>query len=284
MSCIIKRASTFTPEYLAENGLTGIPSDWPINIVEGVTAPAPDGWELIEESVLQALKLNLQTQYDAWLASKMTAPPVQAPTEIKIVDDITTPRDPDGSPIYKYKVTQTGWSLSGRCVSWKAGKYNSLENKTDLGDDIGDASLKFYSAAGTQLSFQQAGYETETVEEFQLRLDQNCVKTIMDFEPFTDYDILGASLFVTNPNNSVGMLWATAAPHIPFNMGGSKPMLTGGLDLSFFGDKTKFVLDGRGVKRMTYNAVDHRSKIRCTLKHGLGATLGLQILFDTFVG
>ena len=66
---LIKRASVFSEDELAGNGLTGIPANWPVekrNYIDIIT----DGFELISESDLLQLIADNQAAYDEWKAAK----------------------------------------------------------------------------------------------------------------------------------------------------------------------------------------------------------------------
>jgi hypothetical protein len=65
---IIKKASSFSSDQLAELGLTGIPSDWPVEIYD--EHDLSDGFEEISDQDLDHLKSDNQANYDEWYLAK----------------------------------------------------------------------------------------------------------------------------------------------------------------------------------------------------------------------
>lgn len=261
---LVKKAIALTNEELENLGLIGVPTDWPVIVAPNQT-PVPDGFSVMTIEEIAELKLTNQTQYDAWLASKMTAPQPQEPIHVDIITDLSVPKDTDGSPINKNKITKSGWSLQGRCISFKTANQSSLYNKTCQGVDIGDATLKFYD---------QNGVETTNMND--------CCITVMDFEPTHNSDVIGGSIFIKVPPINPAYMFVMAVPDVPRVLGGSIPLLHGGMDLSFFGENSKFILDGRGAKPMVYDPVYHTSKIRCVLRHAASEQIAIMIIFDRF--
>ena len=70
MNYLIRKASTYTSEEQAALGITGIPNDWPIEII-AVVDPIPDNYILISDVDLVQLKADNQSAYDAWVTSKV---------------------------------------------------------------------------------------------------------------------------------------------------------------------------------------------------------------------
>lgn len=70
MDLIVKRASAFSADELADKGLTGIPPNWPI---ESAPLPddgiVPDGYEALKGTDIDTIKAENQADYDAWALS-----------------------------------------------------------------------------------------------------------------------------------------------------------------------------------------------------------------------
>lgn len=201
---------------------------------------------------------------------------------------ISSPRDSDNSNILRTKTTKTGWHYEPRSLDFVTAKYASLYNRKDDGHtinggtDYGDASLKFYDNSGGELTYQQSGYEAETEEEFQVRLTSNCVKSVMDWQPTYDMDMIGAIIMLRNAPTEDAYMWAIVAPDIPENLGGSIPHVAGGWNLSFFNSRDKIIIDGRGSKTMAYDPVYNSNKFRAIIKHKAGTQIGMQVIYEIF--
>ena len=199
-----------------------------------------------------------------------------------------TPRDSDGSPITRPKHTKSGWHYEPRSIDFFTAEYKSLYNRKhdgniiSAGTDYGDASLKFYDDQGAELSYQQTGHESETEQQFQTRLDNDCVMSVMDWQPTYDMDIIGGYLMVCDAPTTSTYLWTIVAPEVPEVMGGQVPHVAGGWNLRFFNANDRIQVDGRGIKTMAYDPVYNSNKFRTIVKHSAGQKIGLQIVFEHF--
>ena len=73
---IIKKASILSDDERAILGLTGIPSDWPIEQYVYIDS-VPEGFEQISEDNLIALKSENQSAYDYWSLGKQAGLPLK---------------------------------------------------------------------------------------------------------------------------------------------------------------------------------------------------------------
>lgn len=194
------------------------------------------------------------------------------------------PTDSDGSRIVRAKVTKSGWHYEPRSISWKCGGRASLCNKNPSLADLGDAVLKFYNASDVALT--QGAEESDG--DFQARLASDCVKTVVDWWPQHDIDIIGGILFVKNVTADQALVHVVAAPDIPAILGGSVPFQNGGFDLSFFHDagtsqsSGRLDLNGRGAKTLVFDPVYASNKLRFSVNHPVGYAASLMILFEGY--
>ncbi len=199
-----------------------------------------------------------------------------------------SPKDADGTPLTHTKHTKTGWHYEPRSLDFVTSKHLSLYNRKHDGNtmsdgtDYGDATLKFYDDAGVELSYQQTGHEEETDGQFQTRLSMYCVRSIMDWQPTYDMDIIGGILMVRGAPVVDTYMWTIVAPDIPEFMGGSVPHVAGGWNLSFFTANDKIIVNGRGSKTIVYDPVYNSNKFRTVVKHAVGAQIGLQMVYEHF--
>lgn len=207
---------------------------------------------------------------------------------IYFMDTDPSPRDSDGSIIQRGKFTKSGWHYEPRSIDFFTAKHNSLYNRKHDGNgiadgtDYGDCVIKFFDGSGGELSFQQTGFESETDAQFQSRLDTDCVKTCVDWQPTYDMDIIGGIMMVQNSPTTAAYMWTIVAPDIPENMGGSVPHVAGGWNLSFFNSRDKIMINGRGSKTVAYDPVFNSNKFRTIVKHAVGEQIGIQIVYEHF--
>lgn len=282
MDWIVKKASALSPEEQAARGITGIPQDWPIEMYP-YTDTVPEGFEQLSDFDLELLKTNHQAEYDAWYYSLQPLPPQPAPSLVTLSE----PKDEEGRQFMRIVSTESAWHYSPRSLDFYSSKYESLFNRTHLGDgtvdgspDIGDAWLVFYNAANEELTKG----ETETAEEFQIRLTATCTKTIMSFENTVNYGVFGAKLMIKDPPATRAYLWAIAAPDVPKEYGGNVCFMGGGMNLSFFANNSCIEYDGKTSSEIAYDGTYHSGKIIVVIKHAAGVQIGIQFILQYFSG
>lgn len=201
---------------------------------------------------------------------------------------ILDPLDYDGSSKTTVKICKTGWHYEPRDLDFCTSVYNSLYNKKhdgggiDDGTDYGDAGLKFYKSDDSELYLQQQGYESESEAQFQTRLDADCVKTILDWQPTYDMQLIAGQLMISNPPTNRAYLWVILAPDLTEAQGGSVPFAAGGWNLKFLRDKSLFYSDGKAAKFISYDPVYNTNKIRLIGKHDSGQRIDLQMIYEHF--
>lgn len=196
--------------------------------------------------------------------------------QINFLKDIdNAPRDSDGSPLQRVKVTTTGWHYQLHGIEFETSKLNSLYSKKADNTDYGFSTMKFYKDV--------SGSEVEITGDDlnQTFLDTNCIKTIVDWEPTHDVEMLGGCLKQkTIPAQDV-KLWVVGVPDISEQYGGSKPFVVN-VNLVFIGLEDGVSVDGRAPKYLTYNATYHTSKIRMIFRHPAGFNHKLHMILELF--
>jgi hypothetical protein len=201
---------------------------------------------------------------------------------------VKAPVDSDNSPIVKPKTTKTGWHYEPRAISFTTSKHGTLHNRkgnnagVGQGTDYGDATLKFWDSSDDELT--QGAEESD--EDFQTRLNSNCVKTTIDWWPTYDMDIIGGKMLILNGPSAVGQayLWCVMASDIPEGSGGNVPFVAGGIDLAFVTSVNLFGIDGRGTKTFLYDSQYASNKLRCIIQHTAGLKIDLLKLYEHFKG
>lgn len=162
---------------------------------------------------------------------------------------VTIPeRDDDGALLSTIKLTHPGWQYQHASFEATTCKLNSHVEIMPDGTDPGYGVLKFYDNADVELV--QGGSESDA--DFQIRLDSNCKKTILDWTPTHDYMIIGGQMRQqTAPSGNVRM-WVVGVPGIPAGAGGSKVFINN-LNMKFLANSESMVADGRTPKELLYN-------------------------------
>lgn len=180
--------------------------------------------------------------------------------------------DTDGAQIVRQKAAKRGWSFWALPIEINTSTIGgSVHAKDASGTDIPGISCKIYNVSDVEITVPGL-------------LDINlgtCVKTVLDFEPAFDYEMIGGSLRInSNPSQDV-RLWIVGAPDIPAIYGGSKEFASG-VNLKFLAPDSSFEIDGRVSKYVMYNATTHTGKLRIILKHPAGLNLNLQVLIHAY--
>jgi hypothetical protein len=109
-------------------------------------------------------------------------------------------------------------------------------------------------------------------------MDATCTKTVFEFEPSYDYEIIGGVVVIANsPTNDVRM-WVVAVPDVPAAYGGSKVMANG----PNFKFKTQIETDGRVAKRLTYSSTTHTNKLQFIIQHPAGEQHNLMLNLEFY--
>lgn len=181
----------------------------------------------------------------------------------------TRPTDIDNVPYSRGKVTKTGWHNQVHAVEFETSKLSSLYNKDESGTDLGFATIKYYNSSDVELT---AGTQSE--------LDSNCVKTVVDWEPDHDFEIVGGALEQVSAPASDVRLYVVAVPDLTVAQGGSVPFVQGGLNLRHLSKELD--IDGKAPKLMAYDATYHTNKFRIIAKHNTGFNCPILVLFKIF--
>lgn len=179
--------------------------------------------------------------------------------------------DANGSPLTRTKITKTGWHYQCHTIEFETSKLSAIYNHDDSQTDLGYLSVKFYNSSGTELT---AGTQTE--------LDNNCVKTVLEWEADYDVELIGGTLYQASQPSTDVRIWVTAVPDLPVASGGSVPFCEGGVNLKYMGTGAVYDIDGKTPKLMPYNATYHTNKMRITITHDTGVTHPAMLVFKLF--
>ena len=175
--------------------------------------------------------------------------------------------DSDGSTLTRAKITATGWQYHIQGIQFTTSDLSSLVSKDEAGNDIGFSTYKLYDDTDTEI--------TQEINEV------NAVKTVIDWEPTFDYEIIGGALKMMQDTTQNIYAYVTAVPDIPANLGGSKDFICC-VNMKFIKNHDEIRADGRSSKKLLYDAVNHTNKMRITLKHPAGVRCEYLMLFEIF--
>jgi hypothetical protein len=178
--------------------------------------------------------------------------------------------DPDTGMIATTpKWAPLGWLQVYHEIEFKTSQLNSIHDKGFDNVDTGFSSIKFYDAAGDELTIQAD-------------IDTDCVRTEYDFMPDHDYAIKsGMVAQISSPNEPV-YLWALGAPGLA-----NIPFCDGGINLEFIDGKTLVGLDGTAATILYYSHPKlgdgaGTNKIRFIVRHSAGFKHRIQAIFEYF--
>ena len=182
---------------------------------------------------------------------------------------ISSDYDDTGRPILRTAAAQKGFHYQLPFIEFESSNISGLHYKDVSGNVILHVTAKYYKEGNVECSDQADA-------------DSNCIKTVIDFEPTHDYEIVGAMLLqIARPNQPV-RVWVQAVPDVPEAYGGTKSFTQGGINLEFIPPESYFDVDGRASKYMAYSATYHTNKVRMIFKHNAGFKHRIAICYELF--
>lgn len=175
------------------------------------------------------------------------------------------PVDSTGRPIVRSAVTQEGWSAQFHSLGFTTSKLNAIQNKDALtNSDLGFVTAKFYDADNNELTTQES-------------IDSSCVKSVIDWQPNHDYEIVGGQLMQGSVPATDIYLWVVGLPGI-LNV----KFAQGGVNLKLAGTNGKVNFDGRASKFLPYSGGAGTNKFQLILRHNAGIQHQLQLVLEIF--
>jgi hypothetical protein len=178
-----------------------------------------------------------------------------------------TPKDSDGATIIRQKAARAGWTYHLTAAEFCTSVVGSLYHKDYAGNNLNEFTVKFY--------------DSNDVELTTVGLDTSCVKTVIDFEPPWDYEVIGGTIKTIASVPVDLRTWVIAVPDVPTLYGGSKVMVQS-VNLKFIDPNNGIEADGRASKFMVYNETTHTNKIRLITTHPAGHAESIMFVFEVF--
>lgn len=227
--------------------------------LDHVTVLGPDVTITFKASLSNSEKTLLDTLVD----DHVNTPSEQVPTLVQL----DQPADTNGRIMVRPTAAAAGWVFSLIPIEFSTAKLNSLHAKKPDGTSRAGISYKIYDANDAEITDAQN--------------EGNAVKTVIDFEPPHDYEIIGGYVQQKVTPTTDMRMWVVAVPDVPEAYGGSKEMV-GGVNLKFIDPTDKVNADGRVAKYMAYNATYHTNKLRLIVKHDAGIQHDLLLILEMF--
>lgn len=173
--------------------------------------------------------------------------------------------DEEGATISRPKAAKKGWKAQFHSIRISTSTENGVYSKKRDGTDTGFCTYTMKDSQG------------------EVTIDpQQCVETIVTWEPQHDMEIVGGQALQKEPPNSNIWMWVTAAAHIPEMFGGNITFTEGGINLQDIGVGGVVDFDGRASKYIKYDPQNHSGTFEICLKHNAGVQHSFTLIFELF--
>lgn len=176
-------------------------------------------------------------------------------------------RDKSGRKVSRMAATERGWQFHLTGIEFTTAKIDSLYHKDPDGNDLNQATVKFYDDQDVEV--------TEQVNEVTI------VKTVLDFEPPFDIELIGGKLKQLNTTAQDVRVYVIAVPDVPKAYGGSKDFVCC-INMKFIRDHDSVDADGRSSKLLKFDAVNHTNKVQLIVNHPAGFQHDMMMLLEMF--
>lgn len=178
--------------------------------------------------------------------------------------------DSEGVPLSRIKLTNSGWNIQVFSFEFTTSKI-TVDSCIDIdGADLGFVTVKCYDSNDDEITDQGDA-------------DTDAVKTVVDWMPDYDYEIMGADLRQSAPPATDIRLFCIGVPDYTKEQGGSKLFVNGGINLKYLGTNNSFQVDGKTPKQLSYNGGIGTNKIRIVIHHGAGVSHSAMFSWVIFV-
>lgn len=172
-------------------------------------------------------------------------------------------KDSNGSNLSRVKVTESGWNFQAFGFEVTTAKAGTVKAYDENMQELPYFTYKMYDAQGA-------------ITE----VDAEAVKTVIDFEPPFDYELMSGHLMqIVQPTANI-YLSVIGVPDVPSVAGGSKKFISG-INLKYIPIGHPLSSDGRSPKRLTYS-VYHTNKLRFIFNHGAGVQHDFMQILEFF--
>lgn len=179
--------------------------------------------------------------------------------------------DSDGANIVRVKAAKKGWTYAAIPFEFNTSSLTAPYSKTVDGSDRPGISLKLYNSSNVEITVPGV---------LNVNLG-TATRTVIDFEPPYDYEVIGGSIRTLTDILVDMRLWIIAVPDIPAGSGGSKEM-AGGINLRYLSPGNVYQVDGRVSKLLAYDATYHTNKLRLIFDYPAGTVETLSVVMELY--
>lgn len=162
------------------------------------------------------------------------------------------PMDSDRTPIVRTKIVKAGSTFRSQSSEVTFSTLTGLLAKKNDASDVPNMSCSIFDGGGNQI--------------VSSLLANTAVKTVIDWEPTFDYELIGHRIRILSNSLVDVRLWIVVTPDIADSAGGSIEIVSG-MNLRYLPAGQEAVIDARVAKLLQYNAVSHSNKIRFIFKY-----------------
>lgn len=187
---------------------------------------------------------------------------------IEDVIDTEAQKDSEGAYIQRTKICPTGWHYQLHSIEFSTSKLEVDYSKGVSGGDIGFSEMRCWD-----------GDDNEILDDQGV---SGAVKTSFRWEPTHDYGVVGAKFYQSeSPSENIRM-WTIGVPRIPYEYGGNRLFVEGGINLKFISTGTSLQVDGRAPKQLQYDPIYHTGEFELVFKHPMGHIHEMMMVFEIF--
>lgn len=240
--------------------------------LESISALGNDLDITFKTALSQTEEAELTALVSAHVATPMTPPPDQ----VEVLNQPPVLNE-TGVLATSPKYAPDGWVQKLYEIEFKTSEKNSIHERDYLNQDIGWAELRFYNAAGEDIT-----------ESSQAVLDSDCVRTDLSWMPDQDYMIKGGLIAqIETPVENV-YVWAQGAVLDDQYGGPQVTFADGGINMCYVGPRDRVGLNGVSGTMMYYTHPmlgpgAGTNKLRFVVRHPAGLKHRLQAMFEIFM-
>jgi hypothetical protein len=175
------------------------------------------------------------------------------------------PKDENGRQLVRTVAGSSGWKAQFHSVRVTTSTVDGFYNKDKNGNNLGFCTYTMYD-----------------VNNQVTAVENDCVKTVVTWEPNHDIEIIGGKVSQRQAPATDVWMYITAAAHIPAQYGGNIAFAEGGINLYDVGEGGKSDFDGRASKFIKYDPVYHSGRFEILIKHDAGIKHSFSLILEIF--
>lgn len=191
--------------------------------------------------------------------------------------------DDDGRSVNRVATAKKGWSYLEHVIEIKTNTKGECLSLNWDNTDRGLCDMHMYKdIAGVETLMVKDSEGPETDEQYQTRLDADCIRTDLIVRPDYDYELIGGTISQIVVPTADARLWVIAGA-TDLGAAGIKEFI-GGKNLAFMGT-SDHKADGKTAKFMALTKAGvptPANKIQFIIRHSIGESHKLEISLEYF--